>query len=76
MQFLIQLAKMGGKWREEQWDRPPAWIAGLAVHDVLRINCMFSEAAVAAQLRGISHTTAPVSSQSFRVRAVSAVPSL
>lgn len=58
------------------WGRPPAWMVGVAVPDVLRIDCMFRDAAVAAQHRSVSHTTAPGGCQSFTAQAVPAVPSL
>lgn len=67
--FLMQGAGLGG----EPWARPPAWMAGVAA---VRIDCMFSIAAVAAQHRGVSHTTAPGSCQSRTAQAVPALPSL
>lgn len=67
----------GDGWRvESSGTGPLAWIAGVAVRDALRIDCMFSNAAVAAQHRGVSHTTAPGGCQSFTAQAVPAVPSL
>lgn len=51
---------------------PRIWI----VHAAVRSDCMFSNAAVAAQHRGVSHTTAPRGCRSCTVHAVPAVPSL
>lgn len=71
MQFLIQLTGMSSEQREKRGDRQLAEMASLAACDVLRINCVFSKAAVAAQRRGTGRTAAP---QSW-ARALLAVPS-
>lgn len=69
----LAVSEEGGKWRAV--GRAPCTAAGVAGRGVLRIDCTFSDAAVAAQLRSVSHTTAPGGCQSFTAQAVPAVPS-